>query len=271
MRGQLWLAFGVAIMLAMAAPVLRGQDQDADNGQPNADEYTIPEGTEFKLQLHSTINSKTSKPGDRVMSTLMDPVSVEDTDVLPKGLRVDGHIGETKAAGRRGKGGYLSIVFDTIELPNGEKLAILGSLTEVFSSAGGGNPIVGPEGDLKGRGPSLKKRAAIAAVPVGVGAGAAAGGSPAAGIAAAAGGVVAAMLIPRGEQASLAAGSLIGMRLDRDVTLNPAQAANAPAGSNQPGSNQPGANQTGNIQGGSNQTGGGQAAAPPQTGNQPKQ
>jgi hypothetical protein len=65
-------------------------------------------------------------------------------------------VGEAKAAGRRGKGGCVSIIFDSVELPNAEKLAILGSLTEVFSSAGGGDPMVGPEGDLKGRGPSLK-------------------------------------------------------------------------------------------------------------------
>jgi len=197
--------------------------QNPDSQQPNADEYTIPEGTEFKLQLHSTINSKTSKAGDRVMSTLVDPVSVEDTDVLPKGLRVDGHVGEAKAAGRRGKGGYVSIIFDTVELPNGEKLAILGSLTEVFSSAGGGDPMVGPEGDLKGRGPSLKKRAAIAAPAVGGGVIAGANGASAAGVAAAAGGIAAAVLIPRGQQAALSAGSLIGMRLDRDVTLNAPQ------------------------------------------------
>src|SRR5579864_2798794 len=139
MKREFLLALTTGILLGVVAPL---HAQDPDNPQPNADEYTIPEGTEFKLQLHTTLNSKTSKTGDRVMTTLVDPVSVEDTDVLPKGLRVDGHIGETKAAGRRGKGGYLSIIFDTVELPNGEKLAIIGSLTEVFSSSGGGDPVV---------------------------------------------------------------------------------------------------------------------------------
>ncbi len=207
---QVLVAWSLTISMT---PMLPAQ-QEAPEG--NADEVTIPEGTEFKLQLHSSINSKTSKPGDRVLSTLLDPVAVEDRDVLPKGLRVDGHIGEVKAAGRRGKGGYLSLVFDTIELPNGEKVAILGSLTEVFSSEGGGNPVVGPEGDLKGRGPGLKNRAAVAAGPVA--AGVAAGVGP--GVAGVVGGVMAAYLIPRGKQATLLAGSLIGMRLDRDVTFS---------------------------------------------------
>lgn len=210
-------------LFAGAAPLAWAQEPEA-----NPDEVTIPEGTEFKLQLHSTINSKTSKPGDRVLTTLLDPVAVEDRDVLAKGLRIDGHLGDVEAARRRGRGGYLTIVFDTIELSNGQKLAILGSLTEVFSSEGGGNPVVGPEGDLKGRGASLKKRAAIVAGSAAAGAAVGTG----AGIAAAAGGVALAVLLPRGQQANLLAGSLIGMRLDRDVTFTlPAvtQAGSRPA------------------------------------------
>lgn len=202
----------VGLLLAGAASALGAQETEATN--PN--QIVVPEGTEFKLQLHTTINSRTSKPGDRVLTSLLDPVSVEDISVLPKGLRIDGHIGEVKAAGRRGKGGYLTIVFDTIEMPNGEKVAILGSLTEVFSSASGGDPNVGPEGELKGRGPSRKKQAAIVFLPATVGA--AGGAGP--GIAAGAAGIMAAILLPRGQQAVLSAGSLIGMRLDRDLTLN---------------------------------------------------
>jgi hypothetical protein len=180
------------------------------------EEWTIPEGTEFKLQLHSTVNSRTSKAGDRVLATLIDPVAVEDREVLPRGARVDGHIGEVKSAGRKGKGGYLYIVFDTVELPNAEKVAIVGSLTEIFSSEGADDATVGVEGELKGRGPSRKKQVAIAGVTTA--AGAAGGIGP--GIAAGVGGVLLAVLIPRGKQASLAAGSLVGMRLDRDVTFS---------------------------------------------------
>jgi hypothetical protein len=196
-----------AVGLPFAAP---------QNGTaPDVQEYTIPEGTEFKLALHTTISSKTSKPGDRVLTTLIDPVSVEDQDVLAKGVRIDGHLGEVKAAARRGRGGLLTIVFDTIELPNGEKVAILGSLTEVFSSATGGTPKVGPEGELKGHGASRKKQGAI--ILGSTAAGATGGVGP--GIAAAAGGIAAAVLLPHGQQASMSAGSLIGMRLDRDVTF----------------------------------------------------
>lgn len=203
---------------AAADPAAAGQPADkSDTAQ-----IVIPEGTEFKLRLHTGLNSKTSKAGDRVLTTLLDPVSVEDTDVLPKGVRVDGHVGDVKEAGHRGKGGYLTIVFDTVEMPNGEKVAIQGSLTEVFSAPGGGSDKVGPEGDLKGGGASHKEQAAMIVAP-GVLAGATGGLGP--GIAATAGGIALAYLLPKGKQASLAAGSLIGMRLDRDVTVDAVQPA----------------------------------------------
>jgi hypothetical protein len=212
MKREVWLLTFVCLAVGFMAAPTRAQDEPTTD----ENEAVVPEGTEFKLQLHTTLNSKSSKPGDRVVTTLLDPVAVEDQDVLPKGLRVDGHVGEVKSAGHRGKGGYLTIVFDTVELPNGEKLAILGSLTEVFSNAGGGTPDVGPEGELKGHGAPKKEQAALIIVPAA--AGAAAGVGP--GIALAAGGIAAAYFLPRGRQASLEAGSLIGMRLDRDVTVS---------------------------------------------------
>ena len=198
--------------MGIATPMLRAQ-QEA--GEPEADEITVPEGTEFKLQLHTTVNSRTSKPGDRVLTTLIDPVSVEDRDVLAKGVRIDGHIGEVKEAGRRGKGGMLTIVFDTIELSNGQKVAILGSLTEIFTSESGSDPNVGVEGELKGKGASRKSQAAIIAASTAAGAAGGTAGLIAAGTA----GVVAAVIFPRGKQATLSAGSLVGMRLDSDVTF----------------------------------------------------
>jgi hypothetical protein len=228
MNRRLLHAWGfLALGVVLATPVLYAQDAPAPPAdqpnaaaappadQPNANEIVVPEGTEFKLQLHTSINSKISKSGDRVLTTLLDPVSVEDEDVLPKGVRIDGHLGEVKAAQRRGRGGYLTIVFDTVEMPNGDKLAIQGSLTEVFSATGGGSENVGPEGDLKGGGASHKEQAAMIAAPTILGA----TGGLGPGIAAAGAGIALAVLVPHGKQAALASGSLIGMRLDRDVTV----------------------------------------------------
>jgi hypothetical protein len=204
------LLIACSLIGSMMAPLFAQQEEN-----PNIDEITVPEGTEFKLQLHTTLNSSTSKAGDRIMCSLIDPVAVEDRDVLPKGVRVDGHVGESRAAARRGKGGLLTIVFDTVELPNGQKVAILGSLTEVFSSESGSDPNVGPEGELKGKGANRKEQALLIVAPAALGAVGGIGTAVTLGAA----GVMTALFLPRGKQASLAAGSLVGMRLDRDVTL----------------------------------------------------
>lgn len=210
MKRQAVAVFLVGLLWTGASPRLVAQQQE-----PESEEWTIPEGTEFKLQLHTTVNSKTTKAGDRVMSTLIDPVAVEDREVLPKGVRIDGHVVEVKGAGRKGKGGYIYVQFDTVELPTGEKVAIVGSLTEIFASESDDNSMVGVEGELKGRGASRKTQLGIVAGMTG--AGAAAGIGPA--IAAGVGSIIAAVIIPRGKQATLEAGSLVGMRLDRDVSF----------------------------------------------------
>lgn len=209
-RGLLGIVIAAILVAAPAAQLAAQQ-----TGGMQTEDYTIPEGTEFKLQLHTTINSKTSKKGDRIICTLYDPVYVYDEQVLKRGARVDGHIGEVKAAAHRGRGGLLTLIFDSVELPTGQRVSILGSLTEVFSSEEGTQSTVGVEGNLHGPGASKKERLAIVAIPT---VGAAAGGvGPA--IAAGIISTVAAFVIPKGKQASLEAGSLIGMRLDRDVTF----------------------------------------------------
>jgi len=203
----------VALVLA-ALPAVVGAQTSLAQAQ---NQYWIPEGTEFKLALHTAINSKTSKKGDIVITTLLDPVYVEDQEVLPKGVRIDGRVQEVHAAAHRGKGGQLYVLFNTLTLPDGQKVAISGSLTEVFASRNGGEGAsVDAEGDLKGGGPSRTKRIAMFAAPAA--AGALAGGMGP-GIAAGVGGLLAAYFIPKGKQAELSAGSLVGMRLDRDLTI----------------------------------------------------
>ncbi len=203
----------LALVVAALPAVLQAQTSLAEA----QNQYWIPEGTEFKLALHTTISSKKSKKGDIVFTTLLEPVYVEDQEVLPKGVRVDGRVQEVHGAAHRGKGGQLYVLFNTLTLPNGQKVAITGSLTEVFASKNGeDNSTVDAEGDLKGGGPSKVKRIIVFGAPTA--AGVAAGGIGV-GIAAGVGGALAAYFLPKGKQAELPAGSLIGMRLDRDLTI----------------------------------------------------
>lgn len=203
----------LALVIAALPAVLQAQTSLAEA----QNQYWIPEGTEFKLALHTTISSKKSKKGDIVMTTLLEPVFVEDQEVLPKGVRVDGRVQEVHGAAHRGKGGQLYVLFNSLTLPDGQKLAITGSLTEVFASKNGGdNSTVDAEGDLKGGGPSKVKRIITFGAPTAAGV---AAGGVGVGIAAGVGGALAAYFLPKGKQAELPTGSLIGMRLDRDLTI----------------------------------------------------
>jgi len=135
-------------------------------------------------------------------------------DVLPTGVRIRGTIAEVEPPGHRGKGGCLTIVFDSLELANGEKVPILGSLTEVYSIGSDGNASVSSRG-LCGSGASHTTRAVIVAG----GAAAGASGGTGSGVAGGMVGALVAYLLPRGKAAALSAGSVLGMRLDREATV----------------------------------------------------
>ena len=218
MKAVKWAAVGlmVAFLGLPGLPVLRAQSSDPSDADELWD-YVIPEGTEFKLQLHTTVHTKKSKEGDRVIATLVDPVVVEDADVLPRGLRIDGHVDEVVPAQRKGRKGWLTIVFDTVELPSGEKVTILGSLTEVFATEGKHFPDVGLEGEIKGKGAPIWLRLPIFVLPP---AGAVAGGHPIAAVGVGVASLITAIVLPKGRNISLAAGSVVGMRLDRDLTVS---------------------------------------------------
>ena len=211
MRARALRAFGVSLLFVCPALVLAEQGGDTRSAPA---EFSIPEGTPFKLHLHTTISSKTSRIGDRVLTTLVDPVAVEDTDVLPPGLRIGGNVADVEPAGRRGKGGCLTIVFDTLELPKGKKVPILGSLTEVFFIGSDGNGRVSSEG-LCGGGASRKMQVVIVAGAAAAGASGGAGPGVAAGTV----GALLAYLLPRGKAAALSAGSVVGMRLDCELAV----------------------------------------------------
>lgn len=184
--------------------------------QSGPDDYVIPEGTEFKLMLHTEINSKTAREGDRILASVFDPVYAYDEVVLPKSTRVEGHINDVAPAEFRGRGGYLTITFNAIELSDGEKVPIVGSLAEIFWNEDHeyeDDVYVGLDGNLRGRGPSRLLQTAMVA-------GAAATGGMAGvgvGVAAGVGGLFGAIFVPQGHEAVLGAGSVVGMRLDRDA------------------------------------------------------
>ncbi|HUZ46314.1 MAG TPA: hypothetical protein VMW54_06715 [Terriglobia bacterium] len=205
-----WIVMYVLVAGFLAVPAAQGQKAPGT-------ELTVPEGTEFKLQLRTPIDSKTAKVGDQIVGILVNPAYVGNEIAFPKGTRVEGYITAVKHARHRGKGGSITPVFKYLELADGTKIAILGLLSEIYKGKHLDQVQVDLEGDLQGRGASHLKQAAVVA-----GAAATGGiGGIGLGIATGIGGLFGAYFIPSGHEAVLETGSVIGMRLARS-TVAPA-------------------------------------------------
>jgi hypothetical protein len=196
----------VALFVTGLATAARGEEQGI-----LYDEYVIPEGTELRLELHTAVDSGDSSKEQEVTATLFDPVYVYEREVLERGVYVFGSVEEVEPAGHKGRRGSLTLRFHTIEPPHGEQIPISGSLMDVYMSEHYEDVRVDVEGRLIGEGASGWLRAAILA-------GAVAGGVPAgalAAVGAGVGGLFGAVWLPRGSDARLEAGSMIGVRLDQ--------------------------------------------------------
>lgn len=67
---------------------------------PVVREFTVPDGTQLKLDLVTPLDSDSSKVEDSVRATLRESVAVGGTTVLPVGTEVTGTVTEAKGAGR---------------------------------------------------------------------------------------------------------------------------------------------------------------------------
>ena len=96
--------------------------------------YTVPAGKRIRVRMNDTVSSKTAKIGDRFRVTVREPVySSTGVVVIPEGSELVGRVDSVKPAQKGGKPGTIDVSFVQVELPNGVKRAINGSLTELVS------------------------------------------------------------------------------------------------------------------------------------------
>lgn len=205
--GRQGLALVIALALLCPSP-LPGRD------------FFLQEGTEINLRLHTSLDSKISQAGDRIIATVEEGVLVDNVEVIPVGARVQGRVGEIQKPGRFGRGGRLVLTFESIEVPGAGNVQISGSLVDLYDPESVDDPVkdvdVGREGEVQAGGPRKLKR--IGSVLAGGGAGAAAGGGVGAAIGVAVGAGVAYVWF-KGKHVELPAGTGMVMRVDRGVTL----------------------------------------------------
>ena len=182
--------------------------------------YLVPEGTRIQVRLESTLNSRTSRQGDRFTVRVVESVQVRGKEAIPVGTTVEGRVGEVRQAGRIKGRAEVNLSYERLIFPNGVSETIIASQAELDDTQ---------EEDMDRRegtvlGPSTRKRNAAeigAGAAIGAGIGAIAGGRKGAVIGAGAGGLIGLVDVLRrgGKEIEIPAGTLMVIRLDRPLTI----------------------------------------------------
>lgn len=230
------------LALAQAPPT----EQPADNPSPPqvapADapappaakpQYIVPAGTKVLLELRSSVNTKSAKPGDGVYLASTFPVVVGNRVMIPSGVYVQGVVDHVERAGHVKGKAQLDMHFTSIIFPNGSVVEIPGV---VNSLPGSSKQTVKDDGEGTIQQDADKTRnmgtAAKIAIPTGGTIGSVAGlgsGHPLAGGLAGVGAGLAAAgivsLFTRGADVNITSGTQIEMVLQRPLILEDANLA----------------------------------------------
>jgi len=192
-----------------------------------AAEYTVPQGTQMRLILQNSLNTKTAQEHDQFTATLAESVRVGDRVIFPAGSTVKGEVTLVERAKRlspfRSKAA-LHLRFEAVHTPAGRDYPLMASLVSVHDpgkdteqSSSKAKP--NEEGTIQAK--SDVKRDVL------TGLGAAGGGAlmgaifghVARGLAIGTAGGAAYVLAKKGREVELPQGSGMVIRMDRALTI----------------------------------------------------
>jgi type IV secretion system protein VirB10 len=187
--------------------------------------WTVEKGTKVPLELINSVSTKNSAEGDRIYLQTVYPVIVDGRMVIPPGAFVNGTVTGVKRPGKVKGRGEIYIRFDALILPNGTTRDFRARVGSLDGRAG--EELDREEGRIRSegnKGGDARKagEAAAAGASVGAIAGSVAGrAGMGAGLggAAGAGAALAGILMTRGPEAQLTAGSVVEMVLDRNLNF----------------------------------------------------
>ncbi|HEX8498998.1 MAG TPA: hypothetical protein VF659_00305 [Pyrinomonadaceae bacterium] len=181
--------------------------------------YTVPADTVIRVRMDTELNSGTARVGDRFSTTVTEPVygGGGGADVIPVGSKLWGRVTSVTRAQRR-KPGNITVNFNQVELPNGARHTVNGSLSSLQADDVNSDN----EGTVSGRG--NRKRDAVFVGGGAVGGaiiGAIAGGGKGAAIGAILGGAggTGARVYEKEQEADVKSGTQFGVILNRAVSL----------------------------------------------------
>jgi hypothetical protein len=76
----------------------------------------IPAGTRIRVRMGQSLDSKHSRPGERFVAYLNDPVVSGDRVIVPRGTTFEGHVIEAKSSGWLRRQAYLGVKLDSFRL-----------------------------------------------------------------------------------------------------------------------------------------------------------
>ena len=183
---------------------------------------TIRSGTKFKARLETPVSSKISEVGDSIIVTLLEPMTIDDQYVLPRGTEMTGKVTFLKRAGKvKGRAEVYALINELTTSYGSEPIQV--SIDAADDVAGDEKIRTDGEGKLKSnkdlgddledatRGASL---GSLATTPVAI-----ATDSVGPAIAGPAVGAVAGLLLSRGKEVRLPVGSVFRMKFDKDLAI----------------------------------------------------
>ena len=192
-----------------------------------AEQVTLAAGTKIPLALKHAITTKSAHDGDAVYAETTFPIVVNDRIIIPAGSYVQGTISNVKRPGRVKGRAEVLVHFNTLILPNGYTLLLPGAVDNVPGMDNGKMKDKDKEGTIQGDSTKGRDAARIAeAAGTGGLIGAAADGGKGAAVGGAGGGLIglAAVLLSRGPDLRLEAGSTLETVLERPITVDMARA-----------------------------------------------
>src|SRR5437016_6076938 len=111
------ILFSVAILIAASGAGLETAKCMAQT--------SVPRGTQMKVRLETTIDSKEAQNGDRFTATVLSPNRFADSTV-------EGHVTRVQQSGRVKGRTSISMVFDKIRFPNGQTKTMRAEISRIY-------------------------------------------------------------------------------------------------------------------------------------------
>jgi len=104
------------------------QNSATYDGRPRAgNSIRVPDGTQLRLRLNTSLNTKTSREGDRFTATVVSPGTYE-------GATVEGHIAKLDRSGRLTGRTEMALDFDSISFRDGRSAPLHGQIEQVMAN-----------------------------------------------------------------------------------------------------------------------------------------